>query len=220
MSLGFGTDIAANAIAGKPVIPQWTPVSLTSDQTEIGNANLESLPVAEQTATDVNSFNQSQLNQTLENIIPGYQSMVSGASSAIQNLVSGKLPGDVAANVQNSAAAKSLTGGFGGSGIAGNLSARDLGLTSLQLTSKGISSAQSWMSSMNSLANPGQFNVTSMFISPQQEFQDTMQNQEAQFQRDYASNMNDWQHSGGAAAGQDLTSSAGTIAGIAALALL
>lgn len=192
---GFGTDLIPGLIAGKPVIPAWNTVDLGQQQTKAISENQNSLPSLETLASGTNTFNLQQLTQALQTMIPGYDALTKGAASNIESELAGKIPQDVSDAIQNSDAAKALTGGFGGSSFGGNLTARDLGLTSLQLTQQGTSAAQSWITSMGQLTQPSLFNLTSMFVTPQQQFEDTMSNQEMQFQRDYVSNMNDYQHS-------------------------
>lgn len=210
MGFGFGTDIASSLLAGKPSIPNWGTVDLGQQQTKAINENTASLPALEGEASNVNSFNSQQLMSTLGQAIPGFEGLSEGISNNIDSMLKGELPADVQSNIQDSAAARSLTGGFGGSGLAGNLTARDLGLNSLDLTQQGISSAQKWIGQMAQITTPQLFNVQSMFVTPQQQFEDTFQNQTAQFQDQYAQDQNNWQHSLGVAAGQDIQDTAST----------
>jgi hypothetical protein len=85
---------------------------------------------------------------------------------------------------------KSLRGGIGGGGMSNALTARDLGLTTLDLTSKGLDSATKWISSARTLQMPGQFDVSSMFINPMQKYQATNEQIRQQFQRSMAVNQN------------------------------
>lgn len=211
MGFGFGLDIASNALAGKPTIPEFIKTDLGAEQSKAISENLASLPGAENLASQTNQFNINQIQSMLRQVIPGYDSMVGGATKNIEDELSGRIPADVSAAVQTSDAARALSGGFAGSGMHGNLVARDLGLTSLDLTQRGISSAQSWIQSMNSINAPAMFNLSSMFVSPAQQASVTQANNMGQFQRDYVSNLNDWQHSLGVAAAQDLNDSMGTI---------
>lgn len=84
-----------------------------------------------------NQFARAQLLESLGIQIPGYQE---GQSQRTQNalaLLRGELPPDVAAQVQRQAAGRAVSGGFAGSQAAGNLTARDLGRTSLALQQAG-----------------------------------------------------------------------------------
>jgi hypothetical protein len=84
-----------------------------------------------------NQFARAQLLESLGIQIPGYQE---GQSQRTQNalaLLRGELPPDVAAQVQRQAAGRAVSGGFAGSQAASNLTARDLGRTSLALQQAG-----------------------------------------------------------------------------------
>jgi hypothetical protein len=161
-----------------PSVPKWNDVSLTGAQTQAIGANQASLGSIENLATGVNQFNQEQLTQLLNSIMPGWSGAAATAGKNIASELKGEIPTDVSQAIQSSDAAKALTGGFGGSGLAGNLTARDLGLTSLDLTGKGLSSLESWTGMIDKMFAPGEFNIASMFISPEQEFEDTFKNQE------------------------------------------
>lgn len=168
-----------SAIFGsRPKVPQWNNITIGAEQQAAVGQNAAALPSIESLASGVTSYNTGQLNNLLNLAMPGWSSSVAQAGQNISSELQGKLPSDVAASIQDSDAAKALTGGFGGSGLVGNLTARDLGITSLNLTQTGQSELENWSSLLNSLYAPGQFNVSSMFIDPQTEFNDTMANQE------------------------------------------
>lgn len=209
--IGFGTDIIGSELAGKPTIPQFIPTDLAAEQGKAITENINALPQAESLANSTNQFNINQIQSMLAQVIPGYASMTAGVSKNINDELSGKIPQDVSQQIQSSAASRAIGGGFAGSGMHGNLVARDLGLTSLNLTQQGINSAQSWLTTMNNINSPGMFNMASMFVTPAQQAAVTTANNAGQFQRDYASNMNDWQHSLGFAAGQDVMDTGSTV---------
>lgn len=204
-----------NLIGGKPTIPAWNTIDLGEQQKKAISQNLDSLPGLENLASQTNQFGADQIQKLLEQVIPGYSAITTSESNNIQSLLKGEIPTDVSNAVQDSDAAKGLTGGFGGTGLSGKLTARDLGLTSLELTGKGLSSAESWIGQMDTISRPSRFNLASMFVTPQQQFQDTFQNQEAAFQRDYASNMNDFNYSFRQAAAKDFNSTANTVLSLA-----
>ena len=84
-----------------------------------------------------NAFNRAQLLESLGIQVPGYQE---GQTQRTQNalaLLRGELPPDVAAQVQRQSAGRALAGGYAGSQAARNLTARDLGRTSLALQQAG-----------------------------------------------------------------------------------
>lgn len=84
-----------------------------------------------------NAFARAQLLESLGIQVPGYQEAQAKRSENALALLRGELPPDVAAQVQRQAAAKSLTGGYAGSQAARNLTARDIGRTSLALQQAG-----------------------------------------------------------------------------------
>lgn len=167
--MGLFGDLVGKVLGGfaqKPKVPTYQPISAGGSAAEAIAANTANLPGAENLASQYNLFNQQQLSQLLNTVIPGYSDISSKASGIISDELSGKLPSDVMASIESSDAAKATAGGFGGSGLAANLTARDLGLTSLNLTQQGLSSAEGWISMMDRMFSPGQFNASSMFISP------------------------------------------------------
>ena len=168
----------SSLFGGTPAVPPWQNIYLNQQQGAATSANQAALPGLTSLASGVDLFNQDQMTALLNSIMPGWSGSADTASGNIASELKGQIPADVSMTVQSSDAAKALTGGFGGSGLAGDLTARDLGLTSLDLTSTGTSSLESWTGLVDKLFEPGMFNVSSMFVTPQQEFQDTMQNQE------------------------------------------
>jgi hypothetical protein len=172
----------------RPSVPQWNTISLDQMQGQATRANQAAMPGLENLAKGFDAFNQDQLTQLMNSIMPGWSKSADQMSKNIASEVSGQIPTDVAQNIQSSDAARALTGGFGGSGLAGNLTAKDLGLTSLNLMGQGQSSMEAWSSTIDKMFAPGEFNIGSMFIDPQTEFQDTMENQQQQFSRDWLGN--------------------------------
>jgi hypothetical protein len=99
------------------------------------------IPGAQNIVGQENNFNQDQLNAILERAIPGYSAMQARRSLNINNELKGVLPPDVESAIERAGAARSISGGFGGSGFGSNLTARDLGLTSLDLMGRGNNEA-------------------------------------------------------------------------------
>lgn len=211
MSGGFGISLIGNLLDPKREIPAWKPITLGDSQTQAIDQNIASLPKLKDLAGDVNSFNQDQMLAMLRKAIPGYDQQVGKVNDIINSELSGEIPKDIQDAIARSGASKALSGGYAGSGMGRNLVARDLGLTSLDLTQKGIDSASKWIQQSAALMMPGQFNVASMFVSPTQQFDATFQNQTAQFQRDWAQENLDYEQSFGHALAQDVTSTMSTI---------
>lgn len=175
-------DFFTSLVGSKPSVPTLPSLSLGSEQQKALAANLAVLPQSEQIAGQVDLFNQNQINQMLEQVIPNYKAITGQVSTNIGQLVQGQIPTDVSQAVQESAAASAVGGGYAGSEAQRNLVARDLGLTSLDLTQRGLASAESWMQTANQIYAPGQFNVASMFITPSQQASFDVEERNAQFQ--------------------------------------
>lgn len=84
-----------------------------------------------------NAFARAQLLESLGIQVPGYKEAQAKRTENALALLRGELPPDVAAQVQRQSAGRALTGGYAGSQMARNLTARDLGRTSLALQQAG-----------------------------------------------------------------------------------
>jgi hypothetical protein len=146
------------------------------------------LPALENLASGVNAFNAEQIQKMLQSAIPNYNELTAGVSGNINSMLKGEIPQDVQDAIQSNAASKAISGGYSGTGMSHNLVARDLGLTSLDLIQKGIGSAESWLKTAAAITEPNFFNVASMFVTPDQEFNATFQNQQAKFSRNWLNN--------------------------------
>lgn len=208
MGLGFGMDFFAGLAEGKPTIPDFKPIDVQEQQKKATAGNLSSLPGLQNLASQVNTFNQAELERMLATMIPGYAKMRDTISGNIQSQLSGQIPKDVSDNIQRNSAVKSLYGGYSGTPMGRNLTARDLGLTSLQLTQAGLDAATRWI---GSAAKAPQMDITGMFIDPKFQALFAQSERDSEFQRDYVSNMNDWQHSTGYLWGQDMRNTGETI---------
>jgi len=120
-----GKDI----FGSRPEVADYVPVDLSAETGKAIAGNLK---------------NYDAVTALLNKIIPNFSETVStGMGNALSEL-RGELPDDVAAQIQRSSAYKALQGGYGGTGMSKALTARDLGLTSLNLTQMGNNTAQVW----------------------------------------------------------------------------
>jgi hypothetical protein len=171
----------------KPKVPEYKAVDPAEEQRQAIAGNLANMPAAQELASKQNQFNVQQLQSMLATMVPGYHGIVDQQSKVVQSGLRGEMSDDVQAAVQNAAASRALAGGFGGSGSHRNLVARDFGRTSYDITQQAMDSASRWMATTAQMM-PGQFDASSMFISPQQRIQYTFMNRENQFNRDWMKN--------------------------------
>lgn len=111
-------------------------------------ADLEKyLPQDISLAQKVTDANQSMLNKLYEENVPGFKNIQDQRASLIQDFLAGRLPADVQSSIERSSAAKGLGLGISGSPIQRNLTARDLGRTSLDLMNYGLGQVPGYFSS-------------------------------------------------------------------------
>lgn len=168
----------------KPNIPDFPTIDPDAEQRKAIAGNERNFAASAELATKTNAFNQGELQRMLRVAIPNYDELLGKGGKGISSMMSGELPQDVVSQIQRNSAERAGAGGFGSTGMGRNLEARDLGLTSLQLTQTGLSSAERWMSGLKSLSVPGQFDVASMFLSPAQRIGVQSANNAGRFQRD------------------------------------
>lgn len=192
MAFKLGGDIISIINAPKkPKVPEVEKLSLQTEQGKAISSNLANLPAAQNLASSSNKFSRDQILQMMREVMPNYDKITASASANIESLLRGEIPADVQQSVQNTAAARALGGGTAGSGSARNLVARDLGLTSLQLTGKGLSAAESWMKMSDQIYSPGMLNLSSMFITPMQMYATTNEQNTQEAQRRWLVNQID-----------------------------
>lgn len=84
-----------------------------------------------------NTFNQQEITRILEGAIPGFSEGQAQRTNNALSMLRGELPDDVLAEVQRRSNTRALEGGYAGTGFGRNLTARDIGRTSLDLTREG-----------------------------------------------------------------------------------
>lgn len=177
--LGTLTGIAGALIRGGDKVPDFTklyrPVDVTKVQKEAIAGNLAALPTAAELTTKTNILNQKEVQRMLEVAFPG---AAESLQTNISSMLRGEVPADVTANIMRASAGRALGGGFAGSGLYHNLSARDLGLTSLEVQTQGIN--QMIATAPFLMGNP--MSVQSMFMTPQQRLDNAMRQADTQLQ--------------------------------------
>lgn len=186
--IGGGLNAAGAAIKTKVKAPPAPKVNAGEEAGKAIAANIENLPQAQTLAEQVNKFNQQELMDQLKEFAPYAQETARAQSKNLLEQAQGKIPKDVADQIYRSTAARSLAGGTGGSQYAGNLTARDLGLTSLQLMNQSLANSNVYLSGVRQNLMAPNFDVASMFISPSQQIQTQMWNETNRFNRDYLAN--------------------------------
>lgn len=166
-------DFLSSIFGSKPQIADYTPVDLSAEQIKALQGDIAAWPDIQQLG---NLYQQYMLN-AYETAIPGFRDILAMGGqttkqmlSAAESELSGQIPQDVQQQIQRSTAFQSLMGGTAGSPMAGALTARDLGLTSLDLISQGANLAgQAGNAAQRWAALSGAQLPEGMLVTPQQQ---------------------------------------------------
>lgn len=175
-------NFAQLVFGAKPDQAKFKKLKLNEEQSKSIAGNIENFGQIAALGDKYREFMTSQQNQ----LLPGYSDTLALGQKGAKQLLStgeqfltGELPPDVKAAVERSSAYQSFAGGYGGSGMAHGLTARDLGLTSLDLMKQGASmigqggnSAQQWAA----IARGDMFEPGSMLTNPNQTANFDLQN--------------------------------------------
>jgi len=183
--IGGGLNAAGAAIKTKVKAPPAPKVNAGQEAGKAIAANIENLPQAQTLAEQVNLFNRQQLMDQLKEFAPFASETTKAQSKNLMEMAQGPLPKDVISQIFRSGAAKSMAGGTAGSQFAGNLTARDLGLNSLQMMNQSFANNNMYLSGIRQNMMAPSFDVSSMFLSPAQQIQSQMWNETNRFNRDY-----------------------------------
>lgn len=123
----------------KEKIAPYTPLDLTAEQLKSLKGNLS---------------NADTIEGLLNRMVPGWSEMLKQGTGNATAELKGQIPKDVQEQIYRQSAFQALSGGFGGSGMAHALTARDLGRTSLDLTNMGNNAAQQWTKLAESSYSP------------------------------------------------------------------
>lgn len=169
----------------KPKVPELKPIDFAKEQQQAIQQNIAALQPATELAQKTTAAEQSQLEAQLRRAIPGYDQLVQQAGANIGAALRGEISPEVSAQVQRSTAGRALSGGFGaGSGFGRALTARDLGLTGMQIQNQGLAQAQNFIQQQRTFGMVQPFSVSSMFITPAQRIGAIQQQNQLQYGRD------------------------------------
>lgn len=201
-------EFFSSVLETAPDVPKFKPIDIKAQTAETFSETGKYLPQAADLSGTLNNLMASQWQKLLSQEVPGYNNMMQGGSRYLQALMSGELPQEVQNQVQRSGAVRSLYGGYSGTGMGRNLVARDLGKTSLAMMGEGLDAATRWLgSARQSLASrfisPGEI-LSRGVPSTMERTGVAVEERNAQFQRDYASNLVDAHYSWSSRIGRGL----------------
>lgn len=178
--MSFLNDI----FGSKPKVPELKELDLSEEQRKAIENNIKAAPEAAR----LSEMTADQIESLMRRTMPNFGEITGKASENIEAYLRGEVPKDVQEFIMRSDAAKALTGGYGATGMHGALTARDLGLTSLDLSMKGIKAAESWLAASEQLYAPAMATFASMFVTPMQQAAFDVEERNTQFQRSWLKN--------------------------------
>jgi hypothetical protein len=183
-------SLVGGLIQKRPDVPEFKQVDAQAEQMKAIGGNQAALPGASKLAGDINAANQDMLLANLRKAIPNYDKTMQNTSQMVADFAAPGVPKDLQDLIQRKSAAKAIGGGFGGSQAHTNLELRDLGLTGIDLAGKKLAAAESWLGFARQNAMAPQFDVSSMFLSPQQQINLAVGERDKQFNRDWSNEVN------------------------------
>ena len=167
---------------GKPDVAPYVPTDLGASELQAIMDNIDAWPQIENLGNlyenyMLNSFDEAGLD--LGSILKQGGVETQAELSAADPLLHGKIPQDVLDQIQRSSAYTSLRAGTSGSPMANALTARDLGLTSLDLINQGaglVGSAGNAARTFGGLASGLIMSPSGMMVTPQEQAALTMSN--------------------------------------------
>lgn len=167
---------ALGAYGKKPVIPELAVIDPSQIQTDTTAGNQAVLPAANALAQAVNASNADQFALILDRLFPGQRD---AANAIVKSELRGEVPADVRSRLENYTNAQAASLGLGGSQFQVGLTGGRFLQTSQDIQNRGLQHYGQLASTA-----PRQFDVTSMFFSPQQRLSFAMSDRTQRFQRD------------------------------------
>jgi hypothetical protein len=174
--------------AGKKVkVPQFQRVNTEKEQEAAIKQNIASLQSGTELATKTTAAEQTLLESQLRRAIPGYDQLISQASSNIGSALKGELSPEATRNIQRYSASQALSRGVGGGSGAGLFGAvQNYARASEARQNQGLAQAQNFIQQQRTMGMAQPFSVSSMFITPTQRINLSLQENQFQFNRDMA----------------------------------
>jgi hypothetical protein len=174
--------------AGKKVkVPTFQRVNTEKEQEAAIKQNIASLQSGTELATKTTAAEQTLLESQLRRAIPGYDQLISQASSNIGSALKGELSPEATRNIQRYSASQALSRGVGGGSGAGLFGAvQNYARASEARQNQGLAQAQNFIQQQRTMGMAQPFSVSSMFITPTQRINLSLQENQFQYQRDMA----------------------------------
>jgi len=187
---GAGISAVGSLLGGlfggkKPKVPELKPINFEQEQTNAIRQNIAALEPATKLAEKTTSAEQSLLETQLRRAIPGYDQLISQASSNIGSALRGELSPEATRNLQRFSAGQALTRGYGGGSGMGLFGAvQNYAKASEARQQLGLAQAQNFIQQQRTFGMAQPFSVSSMFITPAQRIGALQEQQSRMYGRD------------------------------------
>lgn len=168
MAAGAVSGLAGSLMKKGAKIPAYKPVDQTAEQAAGIASNLSSFPQAKELADRTTAADQDRLDSILNRTMPNYRLMLNDAGGAVQSMIRGELPMADQSMIMRQAAERGTGLGLAGSAAGRNLTARDLGLASYQMTQAGLGAFNQLSSNIRQNYTVNPMSTAYSFISPAQ----------------------------------------------------
>lgn len=182
------SSIAGTLIRGdtRPKVPDFIPIDITEEQLRAIAGNQANLQRASELGADTNEQLALQWNDQLERMMPGYGAMLAKGTENVMAGLRGELPEDVVNLIARNSAEAGVVSGTSGSEFNKFGKLRNLGLTSLDMTQRALSSSAQWLQSAT--ARTPFMDFREMFMTPMQRIETEKWNKSMKWNRDWLHN--------------------------------
>lgn len=159
------------------LLKEFTALDLGTEQQKSIANNLSALPMATNLAGKTNKASQQLHDKALAASIPEYAQLRSQQLGIINKMYD---PEYLAKETRRYSAAQGIQSGTAGSGFNEATFARQYGRSLTDVMGKKLSSLDSWLQSAYQMQKAPEMNLTSMFVSPMQQYEVDNQQQQQQ----------------------------------------
>lgn len=171
-----------SVLVDKLKIPKFKTVDVGQETKDAFTENLANLPTVAEFASKFNELSTEQMSAALEKMMPGYLKLRDQTTANITSMAKGEVPTGVENLLARKAAERGITLGTSGSEFQSFDELRNLGLTSLDMTQRGLDAAMRWIDS--TAAKTPVFNMATAFLPIDQRVNLKYQENVMTFQRD------------------------------------
>ena len=167
-AVSLGVGLASSLLKKGAKIPKYKKVDQAAEQKAAISSNLASFDSAKELADRTTMADQERLESIISRTLPDYQNILRSAGGAISNMIAGNLPMADQGMTIRRAAERGGALGLGSSQAGRNLTARDLGISQVQLMNQGLNAFNSFSSNLRQNYTVNPMSQASMYMTPQQ----------------------------------------------------